>query len=197
MTSTAAAPERAPRIEPHVMRVAIVVILGIIMSVLDTTIVNVALHDLSHDLHDLAVGDPVGDHRLPLSLAAVIPITGWAVRRYSARRLYIIALVVFTAGSALCGLAQTSQELIAFRVIQGIGGGMLTPIGQMILVKAAGPRNLPKVMSLVGVPIVVAPIFGPTLGGLLCSRSAGSGSSRSTSPSARWRSCSRCGCCPR
>src|SRR5579875_2860938 len=167
MSSTAAAPERAPRIEPHVMRVAIVVILGIIMSVLDTTIVNVALHDLSHDLNTSLSGIQWVITGYLLSLAAVIPVTGWAVRRYSARRLYIIALVVFTAGSALCGLAQTSQELIAFRVIQGIGGGMLTPIGQMILVKAAGPRNLPKVMSLVGVPIVVAPIFGPTLGGLL------------------------------
>jgi EmrB/QacA subfamily drug resistance transporter len=170
MTSTAAAPDapqRAPRIEPHVMRVAIVVILGIIMSVLDTTIVNVALHDLSHDLNTSLSGIQWTITGYLLSLAAVIPITGWAVRRYSARRLYIIALVVFTAGSALCGLAQTSQELIAFRVIQGIGGGMLTPIGQMILVKAAGPRNLPKVMSLVGVPIVIAPIFGPTLGGLL------------------------------
>jgi EmrB/QacA subfamily drug resistance transporter len=59
------------------------------------------------------------------------------------------------------------RELIAFRVLQGVGGGMLTPIGQMILVKAAGPRNLPKVMSFIGVPIVLAPVFGPTLGGLL------------------------------
>jgi MFS family permease len=80
----------------------------------------------------------------PLSLAAVIPVTGWAVRRYGARRLYLIALVVFAAGSALCALAASSTELIAFRVLQGVGGGMLTPIGQMILVKAAGPRNLPR-----------------------------------------------------
>ncbi|HLI58808.1 MAG TPA: DHA2 family efflux MFS transporter permease subunit [Solirubrobacteraceae bacterium] len=167
MTSSAAARERAPQIEPHVLRVAIVVILGIIMSVLDTTIVNVALHDLSHDLSTSLSGIQWVITGYLLSLAAVIPVTGWAVRRYSARRLYMIALVVFTAGSALCGLAQTSQELIAFRVIQGIGGGMLTPIGQMILVKAAGPRNLPKVMSIIGVPIVLAPVFGPTLGGLL------------------------------
>jgi MFS family permease len=93
-----------------------------------------------------------------LSLAAVIPVTGWAVRRYSARRPYLIALVVFTAGSALCALATSSGELIAFRVLQGVGGGMITPIGQMILVKAAGPRNLPRVMSFIGVPIVLAPV---------------------------------------
>jgi EmrB/QacA subfamily drug resistance transporter len=154
-------------IEPHVKRVAIVVILGAIMSVLDTTIVNVALHDLSGDLHASLGGIQWVITGYLLSLAAVIPVTGWAVRRHSARRLYLIALVVFTAGSALCALATNSGELIAFRVIQGIGGGMLTPIGQMILVKAAGPRNLAKVMSLVGIPIVLAPVFGPTLGGLL------------------------------
>jgi EmrB/QacA subfamily drug resistance transporter len=149
------------------MRVAVVVILGAIMSVLDTTIVNVALHDLSGDLHaSLASVQWVITGYL-LSLAAVIPVTGWAVRRYSARRLYLIALVVFTAGSALCALATNSSELILFRVLQGVGGGMITPIGQMILVKAAGPRNLPKVMSFIGVPIVLAPVFGPTLGGLL------------------------------
>ncbi len=166
MNSVTASPS-TPRIEPHVRRVAIVVILGSIMSVLDTTIVNVALHDLSGDLHASLSSIQWVITGYLLSLAAVIPVTGWAVRRYSARRLYLIALVVFTLGSALCALASTSGELIAFRVIQGVGGGMLTPIGQMILVKAAGPKNLAKVMSLIGVPIVLAPVFGPTLGGLL------------------------------
>src|SRR5947209_2647467 len=160
-------PSSEPWIEPHVLRVAVVVILGAIMSVLDTTIVNVALHDLSGDLHASLSSIQWVITGYLLSLAAVIPVTGWAVRRYSARRLYLIALVVFTAGSALCALAQTSGELIAFRVVQGIGGGMLAPIGQMILVKTAGPRNMAKVMSVIGVPIVLAPVFGPTLGGLL------------------------------
>jgi EmrB/QacA subfamily drug resistance transporter len=167
MTEATAPESLPPRIEPHVLRVATVIILGAIMSVLDTTIVNVALHDLSGDLHaSLSQIQWVITGYL-LSLAAVIPVTGWAVRRYSARRLYLVALVIFTLGSGLCALATNSAELIAFRVLQGVGGGMLTPIGQMILVKAAGPRNLPKVMSLIGVPIVLAPVFGPTIGGLL------------------------------
>src|ERR1700727_709314 len=135
-TSPNGSVDTSSKIEPHVMRVAIVVILGIIMSVLDTTIVNVALHDLSNDLNaPLAQIQWVITGYL-LSLAAVIPVTGWAVRRYSARRLYLIALVVFTLGSALCALATNSTELILFRVVQGVGGGMLTPIGQMILVRA-------------------------------------------------------------
>ena len=102
-----------------------------------------------------------------LALAAVIPVSGWASRRFSSRNVYLLSLVLFTAGSVLCGLASSVESLVAFRVIQGIGGGMLVPTGQMILVKAAGPKNLPKVMSAIGVPIVLAPIFGPTLGGLL------------------------------
>jgi EmrB/QacA subfamily drug resistance transporter len=164
----ASAAEFTPsRIEPHVWRIMVVVIIGAIMSVLDTTIVNVALHSLSVDLHAPLDRIQWVITGYLLSLAAVIPVTGWAVRRFGARRLYLIALVVFTAGSALCGLASTSGELIACRVVQGVGGGMLIPIGQMMLVKAAGPRNLPRVMSAIGVPIVLAPIFGPTLGGLL------------------------------
>jgi EmrB/QacA subfamily drug resistance transporter len=155
------------RIEPHVWRIAAVVIIGAMMSVLDTTIVNVALHSLSADLHAPLDRIQWVITGYLLSLAAVIPLTGWAVRRFGARRLYLIALVVFTAGSALCGLASSSGELIAFRVLQGVGGGMLIPIGQMLLVKAAGPKNLPRVMSAIGVPIVLAPVFGPTLGGLL------------------------------
>ena len=85
-------PSSESRIEPHVKRVAIVVILGAIMSVLDTTIVNVALHDLSTDLHASFGGIQWVITGYLLSLAAVIPVTGWAVRRYSARRLYLIAL---------------------------------------------------------------------------------------------------------
>jgi EmrB/QacA subfamily drug resistance transporter len=165
MTGAAAAAKRG--IEPHVWRIAIVVILGAIMSVLDTTIVNVALDTLARDLDvSLDTIQWVASGYL-LSLAAVIPITGWLGRRFGARKVFLTALVLFTAGSALCGLATSAGALIAFRVLQGIGGGMLMPTGQMTLVKAAGPKNLPRVMSMIGVPIILAPVFGPTLGGLL------------------------------
>jgi EmrB/QacA subfamily drug resistance transporter len=137
------------------------------MSVLDTTIVNVALNDLSVDLHASLDDIQWVVTGYLLSLAAVIPVTGWASNRFNAKRLYISAIILFTLGSVLCALSWSSETLIVARVIQGIGGGMLTPVGQMILVKAAGPRNLPRVMSAIGVPIVLAPIFGPTLGGLL------------------------------
>ena len=158
---------RSSGLEPHVFSIAVVVVLGAIMSVLDTTIVNVALHDLAKDFHS-----PLDDIQwvatgYMLALAAMIPLTGWASKRFGGRRLYVIALIVFTVGSALCAVAWSSGSLIAFRVLQGIGGGMIMPVGQMILVRAAGPKNMARVMSAIGVPIILAPIFGPTLGGLL------------------------------
>jgi EmrB/QacA subfamily drug resistance transporter len=152
---------------PRLWRIAIVVILGAIMSVLDTTIVNVALDTLSKDLHAPLDSIQWVVTGYMLALAAVIPITGWAASRFGARRLYLISLVLFTAGSALCGFAWSPGTLIAARVLQGLGGGMLMPIGQMILVRAAGPQNMARVMSAIGVPIILAPVFGPTLGGLL------------------------------
>jgi EmrB/QacA subfamily drug resistance transporter len=157
----------ASRIEPHVWRIAIVVILGAIMSVLDTTIVNVALQTLSKDLHTSLDGIQWVVTGYLLALAAVIPVSGWAAARFGARRMYIISIVLFTLGSLLSGLAWSASTLIGARVLQGLGGGMIMPIGQMILVRAAGPRNMARVMSAIGIPIILAPVFGPTLGGLL------------------------------
>jgi EmrB/QacA subfamily drug resistance transporter len=155
------------RIEPHVWRIAIVVILGAIMSVLDTTIVNVALQTLSKDLHTTLDGIQWVVTGYLLALAAVIPVSGWAAARFGARRMYLISIVLFTLGSALSGLAWSAGTLIGARVLQGLGGGMIMPIGQMILVRAAGPRNMARIMSAIGIPIILAPVFGPTLGGLL------------------------------
>jgi EmrB/QacA subfamily drug resistance transporter len=144
-----------------------VLILGSIMSVLDTTIVNVALQSLSHDLHTKLEDVQWVVSAYLLSLAAVIPITAWSARRFGAKRLYLISIALFTLGSALCGLAHSTGQLILFRVIQGVGGGTIVPVGQMILVKASGPRNLARVMSALSVPVVLAPVLGPTIGGLL------------------------------
>src|ERR1051325_10913156 len=102
----------------NLWRIAIVVILGAIMSVLDTTIVNVALDTLSKDLHTSLDGIQWVVTGYMLGLAAVIPVTGWAAARFGAKRLYIVSLVLFTAGSALCGLAWSAETLIAARVLQ-------------------------------------------------------------------------------
>src|SRR5499427_10975225 len=100
------------RIESHVWRIALVVIIGTVMSILDTTIVNVALETLGRDLHSTIADIQWVITGYMLSLAAVIPVTGWAARRFGAKRVYLLSLVLFTAGSALCGLASSSGELI-------------------------------------------------------------------------------------
>ena len=137
------------------------------MSILDTTIVNVALATLGRELHATISQIQWVVTGYLLSLAAVIPITGWAARRFGGKRVYLVSLVLFTAGSALCGLATSSTELIVFRVLQGVGGGMILPIGQLMMAEAAGPKRMGRVMSIVAVPAMLAPILGPTLGGLI------------------------------
>jgi EmrB/QacA subfamily drug resistance transporter len=155
------------KIPRYVWRISLVVVIGSIMSILDTTIVNIALDTLGRRLHSsIATIQWVATAYL-LALAAVIPVTGWAARRFGAKQVYIVSLVLFTGGSALCGLATSSTELIVFRVLQGIGGGMILPIGQLMMAEAAGPKRMGRVMSVVAVPAMLAPILGPTIGGLI------------------------------
>jgi EmrB/QacA subfamily drug resistance transporter len=165
--ATAAVNEEADRIGRHIWSVAAVVLVGSVMSILDTTIVNVALATLARELHATIDQIQWVVTGYMLSLAAVIPITGWAARRFGAKRVYVTSLVLFTAGSALCGLATSTTELIVFRVLQGAGGGMILPIGQLMLAEAAGPKRMGRVMSVVAVPAMLAPVLGPTIGGLI------------------------------
>jgi EmrB/QacA subfamily drug resistance transporter len=160
-------PSASDRIEPHVWKIAGVVILGMIMSILDTTIVNVALHTLGHDLHSTISQIQWVVTGYILSLAAVIPITGWAARRFGAKRVYMTSLVLFTAGSALCALAASTATLVLFRVLQGVGGGMILPVGQLIMAQVAGPKRMGRVMGIVAMPAMLAPIFGPVVGGAI------------------------------
>jgi EmrB/QacA subfamily drug resistance transporter len=155
------------RIERHVWVISGVVILGMVMSILDTTIVNVALRTLSHDLHSpLAQVQWVITGYL-LALAAVIPVTGWAARRFGAKQVYLTSLVLFTAGSALCGVSNSTASLVFFRVLQGVGGGMIMPVAMMIMAQVAGPLRMGRVMGIVSMPAMIAPILGPVVGGLI------------------------------
>ncbi|MBS1863117.1 MAG: DHA2 family efflux MFS transporter permease subunit [Actinobacteria bacterium] len=155
------------RIEPYVWKIAGVVILGMTMSILDTTIVNVALDTLGRDLHSTIAQIQWVATGYLLALAAVIPLTGWSARRFGAKRVYLASIGLFTLGSALCGLAESSTSLILFRVLQGIGGGMIMPVAQMIMAEVAGPKRMGRVMGIVVMPAMLAPILGPVVGGLI------------------------------
>ena len=104
-----------------------------------------------------------------LALAMTIPLAGWAIERFGARPSWVLALLVFIAGSVLCGLAWSPGSLIAFRVVQGVGGGMLMPLARTILAQAAGPQRMGRVMAAVGVPAMLGPVLGPVVGGLIVS----------------------------
>src|SRR3954447_8908774 len=147
--------------------IAIVVVIGAVMSILDATIVNVALQTLRSDLGvSLATIQWVSTAYL-LALSAVIPLTGWMAERFGPRRVWMGAVAAFVATSALCGAAWSADTLIAFRVLQGLAGGMIMPIGMITLAQAAGPKRMGRVMSVVGVPMLLGPVIGPVLGGLL------------------------------
>jgi EmrB/QacA subfamily drug resistance transporter len=164
---TPAPPSGGVGLDRGLLLVSAVVVLGAVMSILDTTVVNVAINTLAQEFEtDLPTIQWVVTG-YTLALATVIPLTGWAADRFGTKRLYVISIVLFVIGSALSGLAWSAESLIAFRVLQGLGGGMIMPAGMTILTRAAGPMRVGRVMAIIGVPMLLAPILGPILGGWL------------------------------
>jgi EmrB/QacA subfamily drug resistance transporter len=170
VTATTASPGRSrDALDRATLVVAGVVILGAIMSILDATIVNVALDDLSRDLDaPLSTIQWVTTGYL-LALAIVIPLAGWFSERFGSKRVWLVSVALFGAGSALCGLATSAGMLIAFRVLQGLGGGMIMPVSMSVLAQTAGPQRVGRVMSVVGVPMLLGPVLGPVVGGIILS----------------------------
>ena len=142
-----------------------VVVLGAIMSILDITVVSVALKTFQTVFHATPAQVAWTMTGYTLALASVIPLTGWAADRFGTKRLYLLAVVLFAAGSALCATAPNLELLVTYRVLQGLGGGMLMPLGMTILTRAAGPERVGRVMAVLGIPMLLGPIFGPILGG--------------------------------
>ena len=151
----------------EILAPAVVVVLGAVLTILDATIVNVALPTLGRDLHTSISTIQWVPTIYLLAFASVIPLSGWTAGRFGAKRVWLASLGLFMAGSLLAGLSPSIGALIGFRVVQGVGGGMIMPLGQLILAQVAGPKRMGRVMSIVGVPMLLAPIFGPLIGGSL------------------------------
>ncbi|MEU4836304.1 MFS transporter, partial [Streptosporangium sp. NPDC023615] len=156
--------------DPALRRIALAVVLGTIMTVLDATVVNVAVGVLGRELGGSLSTIQWVITGYVLALSVTIPLSGWAVERFGAKATWITSLSLFLAGSVLCGAAWSAGSLIAFRVVQGIGGGLLMPVAQTLLVRAAGPGRIGRVMALVSVPAMLAPILGPVAGGVILDR---------------------------
>ncbi len=147
--------------------VAIVFVFGLFMEMLDMTITNVALPVLATTFHASTTGIEWIITGYLLSLAVVIPLSGWAGDRFGTKRTFLFALITFTSASLLCSFAWSIDSLVAFRVLQGVGGGMLTPVGTAMMFRAFPQSERARVSALITIPAIVAPASGPIIGGYL------------------------------
>src|ERR1700679_3034654 len=147
--------------------VGVVFVAAMFMSIMDVTIVNVALPPPPRDFKVSPTAVDAISIAFLVSLAVFIPASGWLGDRFGGKRVLLTAIVVFTAASALCGVAQSLGELVFFRVLQGVGGGMLAPVGLAMLFRAFPPAERIRASAILTVPTTFAPALGPVLGGLL------------------------------
>ncbi|MFJ9871278.1 MDR family MFS transporter [Streptomyces sp. NPDC101165] len=155
------------RITPQLWWLSAIMAFGGFASLLDSTIINVAIGPLARTFDSpISTVQWVVTGYL-LALSAAIPLSSWAAARFGAKQMVICAQLLFLAGSVLAGLAWSAPSLIAFRLIQGIGGGLVVPVGQALLAQAAGPQRLGRLMGIVSIPSMFAPLVGPSLGGVL------------------------------
>lgn len=168
--TTAPAADAAPgRVPASLWWLATVLAAGSVMAGLDTSLVNVGLGTIAHDLDVSLVAAQWTNSGYLLALAAALPTCGWLCRSFGAGRVWLCALAAFTATSALCALAPDIGMLVTARVLQGVAGGALVPTGMTILGQAAGPHRMGRVISISSVPAILAPAVGPVVGALLIS----------------------------
>lgn len=154
------------RLDPAVWKIAGVALFGALLAQLDATIVNVSLSSLAAELNtSLSTVQWVTSGYL-LALTLVLPLNGWLVDRIGAKALYLWCFAAFTLCSALCGLAWSAPSLIGFRVLQGVSGGLLAPMTQMMIARAAG-KHMARVAGYMALPVLLAPVLGPMIAGAI------------------------------
>ncbi|BCQ07209.1 multidrug resistance protein B [Mycobacterium heckeshornense] len=155
------------KLDAGLLRTAGVCAMAVVMAILDTTVVGVAQRTFITEFHSTQAVVAWTMTGYTLALATVIPLAGWAADRFGTKRLFIGSVLAFTLGSLLCAMAPNVAMLITFRVLQGLGGGMLMPLTVTILTREAGPARIGRLMALLGIPMMLGPIAGPILGGWL------------------------------
>lgn len=157
------------KLDPVVVRVALVLVVGALAPLFDSTMMNVAIHTIATDMKAAISTVQWVTTAYVLAMGLTVPVSGWATKRFGCKRSYIFSMAVFLIGSVCSMLSWNIGSLIAFRVIQGIGAGLLMPVLQTELVLVAGGRNLGRVMSIISIPSLLGPILGPVLGGIIVS----------------------------
>ncbi len=157
------------KLDPLVLRTAVVLVVGALAPLFDSTMVNVALHTIASDMKaNISIVQWITTGYV-LAMGLAVPISGWATNRFGGKRLYIFSLAIFLIGSVCSMLSWNIESMIVFRVIQGIGAGLMMPTLQTELVQVSGGRNLGRIMSIVSIPGLLGPILGPVLGGIIVS----------------------------
>ncbi|WP_136609193.1 MDR family MFS transporter [Sinomonas albida] len=164
--ATAQAP---PRLGPELVGIIVVVVGGALITVLDATVVSVAIGTLASRFRA-----PIAEIQWVITaylvaMTAVIPLTGYAADRFGGRRVWMAAVGLFVLGSALASLAWSAESLIVFRAVQGLGGGMVVPVGMSLVAQSAGRERMGRAMSAVSIPMMLGPVLGPVVGGILVS----------------------------
>jgi EmrB/QacA subfamily drug resistance transporter len=154
------------QLDPSIWKITAVAVLGSFLSQLDATVVNVSLSSLAAELHSSLTTIQWVTSGYLLALTLMLPLNGWLVDRIGAKALYLWCFTAFTLSSALCGLAWSTDSLIGFRILQGMSGGLLAPMAQMMIARAAG-KHMARIIGYAAVPILIAPILGPVIAGAI------------------------------
>lgn len=154
-------PTPAQRILPFIVGCAL------LMQMLDSTVVTTALPAMARDLGSDPISMNITITSYLIAVAMFVPISGWAADRYGARRVFIAAIALFTLSSLTCALSSSLTQLVISRVVQGLGGAMMVPVGRIILLRTIPKHNLLKAMAFLSMPALIGPMAGPPVGGLL------------------------------
>ncbi|MFD8492855.1 MDR family MFS transporter [Amycolatopsis sp. NPDC059657] len=162
-----ARPEQEERLDPALVRLGAVLVLAAVLAQLDATIVTVGIGSIADVFRATVTTVQWVSTGYLLTVAFTAPLSGWLLRRFGGKRVWLASVALFVLASALCGLAWSAESLIVFRLLQGVGGGLMQPVGQALAVRHAGPKRIGRLVGLITVPVSLAPILGPVVGGLL------------------------------
>ncbi len=157
----------ADKLDPKVVKTALILVVGLMAVIFDTTIVSVALHTLALRMHTSVTTIQWVTTGYLLALAIAVPLSTWGLQRFGGKRLWMFALAVFLIGSIGSSLAWNVGALIGWRVVQGLGGGLMLPLMTTLIFQAAGGKSLGKLVTYVALPALLGPILGPLIGGAI------------------------------
>ena len=147
--------------------IPLIVACGLFMENLDSTVLSTSLPAIALDLHEDPVSLKLALTSYLLSLAVFVPISGWVADKYGARTVFMAAIAVFTSGSLLCSLANNLPEFVLYRIIQGLGGAMMVPVGRLVILRSVEKSEMISALAWLTIPALLGPVIGPPLGGFI------------------------------